>query len=366
VKGTRLCNLRCAYCHDWRDTPNQTMTFKVMARLISHALMDKEHDLVEFIWHGGEPTLLPISFYEKALIVQSHFRRSGQTVMNLIQTNGTGLTEAWAKFLHDNKFAVGISLDGPPEIHDYYRIYTSGKGSFDDVSKCIDMLRAYDIPFSVLMVIDEAGLKLGPKRIFDFFLKTRIKNFGLLAAAPLNQPNVDSYTDTVHYVNPERMNKFLIEMYDLWKQHGDSTIRIREIETVLQRMNGMSTYCTLGGHCFGHYYMIEPNGDVSHCELFVGDDRYKLGNIVEDDFRSLRNSTKLSKLITANENELKAMRTCDQFDICNGWCPHDRYLSVRHNPKHTSECCGLKEFITHVQKHMPDDMLQVTRHARYS
>ena len=86
VKATRLCNLRCTYCHDWRDGPDQTMSFFVMARMIASALKDQFHDTVEFIWHGGEPTVLPISFYEKALLVQSRFRRPGQMVMNLIQT----------------------------------------------------------------------------------------------------------------------------------------------------------------------------------------------------------------------------------------------------------------------------------------
>src|SRR5262245_24331312 len=92
VKGTRLCNLRCTYCHDWRSGQDQTMTFPVMARTIAAALRDPEYDAVEFIWHGGETTVLPIAFYEKALLIQSRFRRPGQLIRNLIQTNGTRLT----------------------------------------------------------------------------------------------------------------------------------------------------------------------------------------------------------------------------------------------------------------------------------
>ena len=355
VKATRLCNLRCTYCHDWRAGANQTMNFSVMARMVASALRDEEYDVVNFVWHGGEPTLLQFSFYEKAMLVQSRFRRPGQVVMNTIQTNGTRLTESWAKFLRDNQFSVGVSLDGPPDIHNKYRIYESGRPSFQDVSDTLDRLRQYGIPFSVLMVIDEDALEVGPKRIFDFFIKMKIKNFGFLAATPVNNPNAQPYTFASHYVDPKRMTNFLMKMYDCWKEHGDSSIKIRELESILQHIqHNRSHFCTLEGNCFGHYYVVEPNGDVAHCELFQGDNRYTLGNILEDDFKVLRHSTQLCTLIKENQMELNKMqRHCPEFDVCNGWCPHERYLSVRHNLNHTSNCCGLLDLIRYIRGNMP-------------
>lgn len=356
VKATRLCNLRCTYCHDWRAGPNQTMNFSVMARMIASALRDEEHDIVDFVWHGGEPTLLPFSFYEKAMLVQSRFRRPGQVVMNTIQTNGTRLTEPWARFLRDNQFSVGVSLDGPPEIHDRYRIYESGQPSFQDVSDTLDRLRQYDIPFSVLMVIDEGALEIGPKRIFDFFVRMKMKNFGFLAATPINSPKATSDTFASHYVDPKIMTNFLIKMYDCWKEHGDSSIRIRELESVLQHIqHNRSHSCTFEGNCFGHYYVVEPNGEVAHCELFQGDARYTLGNILEDDFKVFRHSAKLCTLIEENQMELSKMQEhCPEFSLCRGWCPHERYLSVRHSPNHTSNCCGLFDLIRHIRDNMPE------------
>src|SRR5438105_7905485 len=129
IKGTRLCNLRCAYCHDWRAERDQVMPFPVLARLMAAALTDPQHAAVDFIWHGGETTLLPTTFYEKALLVQSRFRRPGQLVGNTIQTNGTRLTPEWLRFLRDNQFGVGVSVDGPPQLHDRYRRYASGRPS---------------------------------------------------------------------------------------------------------------------------------------------------------------------------------------------------------------------------------------------
>jgi uncharacterized protein len=355
VKATRLCNLRCTYCHDWRAGPNQTMNFSVMAKMIASALRDEEHDAVDFIWHGGEPTLLPYSFYEKAMLVQSRFRRSGQVVMNTIQTNGTRITDPWARFLRDNQFFVGVSLDGPPEIHNKYRMYESGRPSFQDVSATLDKLREYDIPFSVLMVIDEDALEVGPKRIFDFFVKTKITNFGFLAATPVNSPNAMPYTFASHYVDPKRMTNFLINMYDCWREHGDTSIRIREIEGILQHIrHNRSHLCTLEGNCFGRYYLVEPNGEIAHCDLFQGDARYTLGNILDGDFKAFRNSKELCALIEENQMELNNMqRHCPEFAVCRGWCPHERYLSVRHNPNHTSKCCGLVDLIRYIRDNMP-------------
>jgi uncharacterized protein len=353
VKGTRLCNLRCSYCHDWREGANQIMASHVVDQIIKSALDDEHYNLVEFIWHGGEPTVLPISFYEKAMTAQSNFRRPGQIVLNRIQTNGTQLTEAWIRFLRDKQFMVSISLDGPPQIHDTYRRYASGRPSFQDVAKGISLLRLNGIPFYVLMVIDEGALELGPEYIFDFFLKMGIKEYGLLAATPIIQPNASAGTPTKHYVSPKRMTDFLIRLYDYWKEHRDHTIKIRELEGLLQRLRGKSNFCTLEGTCFGHYYVIEPTGEVAHCELFQGDLRYNLGNILETNFSQLYNGSKMSGLIEQNRMQLKDMESCPEFNICNGWCPHERYLSLRHDPDYNINCCGLRGLITHIRNNMP-------------
>lgn len=356
VKGTRLCNLRCSYCHDWRAGPDQTMSFPVMARLIAAALRDPEHEAVDFIWHGGETTLLPMSFYEKALLVQARFRRPGQAVNNLLQTNGTRLTPAWVRFLRANRFGVGISLDGPPAIHDRYRRYASGRPSFADVARGIRLLREADLPVSVLMVIDEGALALGPDHIFDFFLEHGITSFGLLAAKPTNQPDAPPGTPTEHYTDPATMTAFLARMYDRWLEHGDPRIKIRELDGLRQRIAGQrNVFCTLSGGCLGRYYLIEPNGDVAHCDLFLGDPRYTLGNVLRDDFATIRRSARMRELQAENERALDAMRNCPEFGVCNGWCPHERYISVRHNPNYRADCCGLRDLIHHVRVRMAEE-----------
>ncbi len=126
VKGTRHCNLRCTYCHDWSDQPDATMSFDTLAALTAGALRDPAHSSVEFVWHGGETTLLPIEWYRRAMVLQARFRRPGQAIRNSLQTNATRLNDEWGRFLRDNHFTVGVSLDGPPEIHDQTRVDAAG------------------------------------------------------------------------------------------------------------------------------------------------------------------------------------------------------------------------------------------------
>lgn len=366
VKATRLCNLRCHYCHDWRVGKDQTMPFDVLARLIHKTLQAPEHRKVTFIWHGGETTLLPIEFYEKALLLQHRFRRPGQQIENLIQTNATRLSDEWVTFLRKREFGVGVSIDGPPQIHNQTRIYAGGRESWDDVYEGILKLRQYEIPHSVLMVIGEPALALGAKPIFEFMVNHGIKKFGLLASKPTNQPDAARNTPTSHYVNPTRMNRFLMEMYDIWQAHDDPEVTIRELDVLAMRMRGgEGRPCTLVGGCLGHFFLVEPNGDVAHCDLFLGDPAYTLGNIVTDDFATIRRGDAMRALQADNQMRLAQMSAnCPEFNVCNGWCPHERYLSIRHNPDHSDNCCGLRPLIQHMRGPETDTIsLPVHNHA---
>src|SRR5262249_49031199 len=161
----------CTYCHDWRLGRDQTMTFEVMAHTIARALQDPVHTAVDFIWHGGETTVLPIDFYRKAVMLQTRFRRPNQAIRNIIQTNGTRITPEWVRFFRRYGFEVGVSLDGPPPLNDQYRLYASGRSSSPAIMRGMRLLREGDVPFDVLMVVDRAAIELGAAAIFAFFLE---------------------------------------------------------------------------------------------------------------------------------------------------------------------------------------------------
>ena len=354
VKATRQCTLRCAYCHDWRDKRQETMGFTVMAHMIARALA--EHRYVHFIWHGGEPTLLPISFYEKALLVQARLRRQGQEVGNSLQTNATTLTPEWTRFFRKNNIQVGISIDGPEHLHNSRRVYGSGEGSYAQTIRGLNLLKEHEVQFCGLVVVDEKTLEFGAAKLLDFLVGQGIFSFGLLPVKPQNMPAAKRGTSTSHYIEPARINAFLMDLYDAWLRRGDRNVKIRELEALKAQIKGVSARaCTLSGECWGHYYAIEANGSVAVCDVFSDDPRYTLGNIMNTSFTTIAGSAELRQLKEAHHRALEAMSACCEFPICKGWCPHERYVSLRHNRGHRDDCCGLKDLIGHLRHHMADE-----------
>ncbi|MFL6161546.1 MAG: radical SAM protein [Jatrophihabitantaceae bacterium] len=354
VKATRLCNLRCSYCHDWSAEPGSTMRFPVLLAMTRAALTDPTHQSVEFIWHGGETTLLPVDFYRRAIVVQYRLRRPGQLVRNVLQTNGTRLTPEWVRFFLDYEVNVGISLDGPPQVHDRHRRDRSGTGSFEQVLTGLQLLREYDVPHGVLMVIGEEALTMGAQAVFDTFVQLGVRNYGLIEVKPDNQPGATPETAHGPYFGQARMTAFLCDYYDCWLAHGDDGIVVRELRSVEGRLRGGSPgTCKLGGPCLGQYYLIEPSGEVAHCDLFKGDPSWTLGSVMSDSFADIRASDRMRALREEDARQRAQMSAqCVDFEVCQGYCPHERYLSRQNNPQHSTRCCGLQPLIEHVRQRM--------------
>jgi uncharacterized protein len=349
VKATRLCNLRCSYCHDWRAT-GERMSSETLRLLIQRALEDPLHTITTFQWHGGEPTVMPISFYRKAVYLQQSLRQPDQAVFNAIQTNATRLTAEWIEFLRAHRFRVSISMDGPPELHDRQRRFVSGRGSFDAVRRGIALLQEHEIDFKVIMVIDQAALSLGPDYVFDALVSLGVKNYSLLGVKPPIDPAAVPGTRAEPYLDPVQMGRFLIEIYDRWKAHRGDAINIRELRDIEYRLAARApVVCTMAGGCLGQVFVVEPSGQVAHCELFQGDARYTLGNVFTNSFAELRASSRMKTLQAENERDLADMRGCPDFGVCNGWCPHERYIGRRHQLGYDKRCCGLRELIEHVR-----------------
>jgi uncharacterized protein len=308
------------------------------------------------MWHGGETLVLPISFYRKLLFLQSQFRRPHQIIQNSIQTNATLITPEWAEFLKANGFNVGVSLDGPREIHDAARVDARGRPTFDRVVAGIELLREAGVPFSVLMVVDDQTIQLGARVLYTFLSELGLDSVGLIAAKPVNIQNARPGESIKHYVEPMRFNRFLADMYDLCYADAFAHVRIRELEGIRNKILANDPgFCTLAGNCLGQYYSVEPNGDIAHCDLYVGDERYTLGNIVDADFEQIATSPKMNALKQNRASELAVMRDCSGFHICNGWCPHEKYLASRYDSSNDDACCGLLPLIKHVESHLLEE-----------
>jgi uncharacterized protein len=328
------------------------MSFETVARVTAAVLRDPTIHRAQFTWHGGEPTLLPIDFYRKAIYAQSRLKRDGQRIGNAIQTNGTLLNDEWCQFLVDNRFAVGVSIDGPRFLQDAQRPFISGKASGEHVERGIRRLQNWGIDFGVLTVVDRSTLELGARALFDSIVSLGIKKFGLISANPTNDPTFFSrpaelrLVSPEHYTDPSSMSAFLIDLYDVWEQHGDANIQIRELEALRRSLKGeFIGSCTLAGACVGKHFLVEANGDIAHCDLFIGDPDYTVGNVYTDTFVDMRRSDAIVRLRTLEESNHQEMAGCPYYAICNGGCPHDRYSSSRYDRKYTRSCCGLRDLV---------------------
>lgn len=361
TKVTRRCNLRCVYCNDWRADrgPGSMMSNEVLSTLVERALGDAQHSCVDFVWHGGETTMVPLSFYQEAVLLQQRVRRPGQTVSNMIQTNGTRITHAWANFFKTYNFAVGVSLDGPREAHDKHRPFVSGRGSFEAARRGIALLAEHDVPVGTIMVIDDDVVMQGAGDVLASLIELGVNSVSLLSVKPTNQPDVAPGTPTEHYVNPKQMCQFLADLYDLTRAYRGAVPRIHQLESIERHIDGgLSMSCTLLGGCLGRHYSIEPDGRVAHCDVFLGDQDYEVGSVVDMSFAEMRASRQMQARIAENEREIRNIQGCSEFSVCNGWCPHERYTARRHYVGHDPGCCGLRELIEHIRARRSESLAE--------
>lgn len=352
VKSTRRCNLRCRYCHDWRSHAS-SMPFETLLQLISKSLEPKAARRIDYMWHGGEPLLMGRSFYEKALALQHHFARPGQTIMNSIQTNGTLLNDSWCEFILDYKFSVGVSVDGPAIIHDSTRRDSAGRGSLKRVMRGIQHLRDAKIRFGVLTVLTSDVLDLGPSALFDFMVDDLgVDSFSLLPARPDNVPGTGE-RPTNDYVDNRVYANFMTKVFDLWLERDDPKINVRELTSLTRAiLGGLPTVCTLAGGCIGSYFHVEYNGDLWHCDKYLGDDDYRVGNIVNADLDAILAGSRLQSLARRESEAHSRLSTCEYYAVCNGGCPHDRYEIMRFAGEGSVSCCGLNPLIAHIEKRL--------------
>ena len=349
LKATRLCNLRCGYCFDWRDGPGQVMSFEVLARLTAAVTEDPRHDLITFNWHGGEPTVLPLGFFEKALVLQHRLRRPGQRLVNTVQTNATRLNDAWLDLFVDYDFRVGVSIDGPASIHDRHRVNVRGEGTFERVREGLSRLQSRNIAYGVIMVVDRETLDLGAEALLEFMLQEGLTDVALNFVMPT--PKDQQVPAQRHYVEPREVSRFLMEMWHA-RQRLSAPIGIRELDALERSLQGgFPGPCTLSGACLGLVYRIEPNGDVFHCDYFGVEPEYRWGSVLTDSFADLRRSSTLKEALRREKRAKSRLRSCEHFNVCHGWCPHVRATAERFDADHDPGCCGLEPLITHLREH---------------
>lgn len=345
VKVTRSCNLRCVYCSEWRAR-SPTMTISTLEALISRALEDSP-SLVQFAWHGGEPTLVPLEFYRRVVEFQRRYARPEQVISSGIQTNGTLLDDRWVAFLQEGGLSVGVSLDGPPELHDKVRRTAGDRPTWRTIRGGLDRLERAGIPYGVSMVLSAEMVALGPERIWDFI---RTEGFPDVDIIPVLPPNkLSGRTIAPQFITRQQWITFMQRFFDLWWESG-SPIRVRILDSILRKVaGGRSGVCVIAGGCVGAAFGVEPDGTIFHCGLFQEDARYDFESITRTTFSAIRSTPKFKALVKANDQRLQRFAACSNFSLCSGGCPHDSYLfDVHGTGKANDRCCGYGELIEHV------------------
>jgi uncharacterized protein len=322
------------------------MSFEVLAWVIKRALDAARR--VNFIWHGGEPLLLGKSFFKKIVYLQQNYVKEGQNIQNSLQTNGSLIDEEWLEIFKEYNFSIGLSLDGPRELHDQNRILMNGSGTHSKIMESISLLRRKNMPFGVLAVISSETLNLGAKRFFDFFIQNNIKSFALLCQRPAMNVGHEEYVGRTDH------SQFVNEIFDLWYYLDDPTFHIRDFESIISALiGGDHSLCLLKGNCIGKYFGINFNGDVYHCDEFMFDPEYNLGNIVNDNFDHIASSKSIATLQARNKEEIDQLQ-CKWLPICNGGCPKERYVS-RKLLNSAVRCCGYSDLIEHIVQRISQD-----------
>ena len=338
IKLTRLCNLRCTYCHDWEAGPDRTMSFSVLASLFHKALSEPSYAQLAVAWHGGEPTLVKPRRFLQALWLQEHFRRPGQRIKNNLQTNGTLIDSTWAKFLARYRFGVSVSIDGPAALHDESRPSARGGRTFASVRRGVTALRDAGLQPSALIVIGPKHLELGAERLVAFLRDEGLQTVSLLAMRPAagEAGRSELIFSTGDYM------RLLLDVDRVLGVAPGPPIVVRELKAVKAALAGSSAVtCEFAGACAGYFYTIEPDGSVSHCDKYFGDRNFTVGNILNDDFGDFSRGTKLAAIKTSyRQASMRKEAACPYFRFCRGWCPHEHYVaeSAGGSP---AACCGL-------------------------
>ncbi|MCF6439143.1 darobactin maturation radical SAM/SPASM protein DarE [Pseudoalteromonas luteoviolacea] len=353
LKATRLCNLRCTYCHSWAEGPNQTVKFENLISIVKRILAIPNVSRVEFVWHGGEVTLLRPAFFKKLIWLQEQFKRKDHFITNTMQSNAVNISKEWLTFLQGIGMAVGISFDGVPEINDTRRLDVRGRPTSLKVAEGIKRLQEYGIPYGALIVVDRDVYNISPQRLLSYLASIELNDIEFLNIVPDNraQPG-DDIGDA--YISYKEYIEFLSRVYTVWHAQYRGIIQIRMFENfmdVLADRSKQLSACYWAGNCSQEIITIEPNGDVSPCDKYVGDIGSIYGSLLDSDLATLLANSKHNQTSVQEEVESHSrMHECKWFSICNGGCPHDRVINARHVEDYDDKCCGTGKLLKVIEE----------------
>lgn len=323
------CNMRCQYCFYYDITQNREqasygfMSEETLEQVIKKALEFAEGSCT-VAFQGGEPTLRGLDFFKKCLEYEKKYNTKNLTIHNSIQTNGYKLDEEWAKFLAENHYLVGISMDGNKDSHNAYRKSCNGGDTFFDILKNIDLLKKHQVEFNILTVVNRRNSQK-TRKMYQFFKKNDLK---YLQFIPCLDPLGEVPGQREYSLTPEDYGQFLMDLFDLWYDDlmkGDQPY-IRQFENYIGILAGYHPEaCDQCGVC-NYQYVVEADGEVYPCDFYVLDE-YKLGNLKDCTIEQIDEKRKETGFVEYSLTDHLHCRKCRYYAICRGGCRRHRSLT---------------------------------------
>ena len=361
-----LCNLDCDYCYylgkaDLYGGHQPKMSDELLERYISQYIEAVQVPTVTFCWHGGEPLLAGIDFYEKAVALQNRYRGTKQ-IENSLQTNGLLINPDWCDFFRDNNFLIGLSIDGPKDIHDAYRHDRGGHPTFDRVMRGLEMMAVSGVEYNTLSTINNRCAGQG-KRVYQF-MRSVSKYMQFLPVvehtlptpsgrAAIVPPGTEGAKAASWSITPKAFGKFMCDVFDEWviNDVGERFVQLFDI-TLAQWYGVQPGLCAFCPTC-GDGLVVEHNGDVYMCDHFVYPE-YRLGNIGTEHLADMQRKPELFRFGIEKRNSLPSdCRRCEYLFACRGECPKHRFATTRRGEKGLNALCeGYKHFFEYTAPYM--------------
>lgn len=376
--GSR-CNIDCNYCFYLHKEQlleqdrHSGMSDEVLESFIQQYIDSQDGEQVVFSWQGGEPTLMGLGYFEKIVALQKKYQKPGQRIENDLQTNGILLNDSWARFLRQHKFLVGISIDGPAELHDRYRVTRSGKPTFEKVMAGVAALKRHQVPFNALVTVNRTNARF-PLEVYRFLTRDlgatyiqfnpcvepvdfkqtapqfwRDETIPVTGSRRAKPGDLDSIV-TDWSVDPDDWGRFLIAVFEEWVNNDLGRVQVNLFETAVAQTMGMpAQICTTSEFC-GKGLAIEKNGDIFSCDHYVYPE-YQLGNVQTTRLAHMAFSERQKAFGLGKRETLPAAcKRCPYLKLCYGECPKNRIVRSEEGELGLNYLCpGIKAFFHYAQ-----------------
>lgn len=343
------CNLRCGYCFFFgHQNKIELMDTETLELVIVQSIQASPRR-VRFQWHGGEPFLAGLEFYREAVALQEKHRLRNQKVLNSIQTNGTLINEEWVSFLQEACFGVGVSLDGPEEMHDLGRYDAGSQGTFGRVMRGVELLRQGGVKFGVIAVINDHNVRY-PREMYEFFSSQRL-SFSPNACV-MRDP--ETGLPTGFSVNPMDYAQFMIEICDLWLAEDNPSLRIRPLVNIIQGLIGVPQgLCEFRGTC-EQFLTIDSNGDIYPCDRFL-ETEFCLGNVNEVALTAVPEAPAYRAYYARRSEVAQRCEGCEWLPVCAGGCLRHWEGLTEEGGRAWNRFCGARKLLfQHVKKRLEE------------